>query len=93
MPWRSRPRALFFAMCCNVALVASFAVLTVTGLQASCDRRADTRSDNRAMWVWLTDEFPGDDLARRARVELDQRLPPLACGGFLDITATPTEAP
>lgn len=92
MPFRHPERALFVAMLVNLAAVLGIAGLTLNAVQyrsaerrEDCERRVDTREDTRAMWIWLVDQFPGDDLAERARTELDLRLPSLRCDGPIPI--------
>lgn len=51
--------------------------------QVLCERSVQGRDDNRAMWLWLFDQFPDEDVVRLGRVELDQRIPRLECVGGL----------
>lgn len=45
---------------------------------AECEREVEDRDDERTMWLWLIDRFPGEN-ADAALAELDMRLPPLRC--------------
>lgn len=93
MPWRHPTRALFLAMLVNLLLVCVVAWFTITTIAANCDRRVETRQDGRAMWIWLAEQFPGDDIADRALVELDRQLPELRCDWWRPIPLTPNLIP
>jgi uncharacterized protein (DUF1697 family) len=62
----------------------------VARLAESCRRSVDVREDNRAMWLYLLDEFADAPIAADARRELDERLPSLQCVDSTPVPATTT---
>lgn len=49
--------------------------------QRDCERTVSARDDSRAMWLYLSDTYSGDDQARVDAfvLELNARLPALRC--------------
>lgn len=45
----------------------------------SCQRTAEARTDNRAMWLYLLEDAPDTQRTRDFVKELNKRLPPLKC--------------
>lgn len=45
----------------------------------SCERTAQARTDNRAMWLYLLEDAPDTQRTRDFVVQLNKRLPPLKC--------------
>jgi hypothetical protein len=79
-----RPRIPRFVV--GVFIVALFTALTIPlGVswwgRRECNRIADTRDDNRAMWVWLAARNPYCYQLEAFWIELNDRLPQLECEG------------
>lgn len=91
MPYRTRWwKALFVGSLVQALALVGVTLVVLDQRGAACERTVQVRDDNRAMWLWLVDQFPGDELASRAAAQLDLLLPPLRCDGT---KPTPTEDP
>lgn len=47
--------------------------------QRGCERVVAGRVDNRAMWIWLAEQFPDETIEIGLLEELDEQLPLLTC--------------
>jgi hypothetical protein len=47
--------------------------------QRDCERAVAGREDNRAMWIWLGEQFPDDAVELGLPGQLADRLPSLRC--------------
>jgi hypothetical protein len=76
-------RKMFTVAVVVIVLIVGVSIATVVYLdhlaQERCDGQVKARDDNRAMWLWLTGRFPGDELAGEALEQLDILLPRLMC--------------
>jgi hypothetical protein len=81
------PRWLVFTGLIAVLAGAAIGLTTWTlveirqrDLRAQCEFAVQARDDNRVMWLYLLEQFPGAE-ADAARVQLDTVLPSLECVG------------
>lgn len=87
-------RLLAGLMAVSFLTVISIGVLAVSDARyraeqrrATCERAVAVRDDHRAMWTWLAERFPGEQIVVDIVDQLNDRLPTLAC---VDDTPTPT---
>ncbi len=83
-------RSLFVFTLLLALLVAFVAAGVLVQRHSSCEAMVDSRAGQRAMWLYVLETAdPSDARVDRFAAELDRRIPPLACHGWLGSHAEP----